>query len=353
MRLREAAQQALEALIWTTGSEDFSEGGQAREGALNLLFPAITSLRAALKQPEPRNQCGELCERAKLCPICCRTIEELEGSHLETVSPDMQSAGGVHTRVSDGADRGDKMRLKAEAQKALKGALKLCEWIAETPHQSGSINGLAAQVEHALRAALSDDAMQRLTDEQQMIERGTKAWAGVPDATAWVENLRGNEPVTDCHGLEQARAAAASNLLAHFGITSADSDVNVAYLNKQLDDLLTAAICCKKDGDNLPSTLDRPADTGKTSDHFPDAAKMVPPVAYVNDEGWFRHAADADAAFRATARPLYAAPPKREPLTVAEIQDVLRNTFVDATVQTDDMALIRAIERAHGIGGEK
>lgn len=51
----------------------------------------------------------------------------------------------------------------------------------------------------SLRAALEANAMQRLTDEHQMIERGTKAWAGVPNATDWVEDLRGNEPVTDCH----------------------------------------------------------------------------------------------------------------------------------------------------------
>ena len=37
--------QALDALIWTTGSADFSEGGIAREGALKLLFPTITALR--------------------------------------------------------------------------------------------------------------------------------------------------------------------------------------------------------------------------------------------------------------------------------------------------------------------
>ena len=40
--------QALDALIWTTGSGDFSEGGQAREGALKLLFPTITALRERL-----------------------------------------------------------------------------------------------------------------------------------------------------------------------------------------------------------------------------------------------------------------------------------------------------------------
>jgi hypothetical protein len=40
--------QALEALIWTTGSEDFSDGGLAREGALKLLFPTIAALRERL-----------------------------------------------------------------------------------------------------------------------------------------------------------------------------------------------------------------------------------------------------------------------------------------------------------------
>ena len=44
--------QALDALIWTTGSEDFSEGGLAREGALKLLFPTITALRERLRKQE-------------------------------------------------------------------------------------------------------------------------------------------------------------------------------------------------------------------------------------------------------------------------------------------------------------
>ena len=34
---------------------------------------------------------------------------------------------------------------------AMRKAILLCEWIAETPHQRGSINGQAAQVEYALR----------------------------------------------------------------------------------------------------------------------------------------------------------------------------------------------------------
>ena len=42
--------QALEALIWTAGSEDFGEGGLAREGALKLLFPTIAALRERLSK---------------------------------------------------------------------------------------------------------------------------------------------------------------------------------------------------------------------------------------------------------------------------------------------------------------
>ncbi len=50
---REEAQSVLDALIWTTGSDDFSEAGKARSGAVKLLFPAIETLRARLRAPEP------------------------------------------------------------------------------------------------------------------------------------------------------------------------------------------------------------------------------------------------------------------------------------------------------------
>jgi len=58
--LREAAQQALEAL----------------ETVFMPHHPAVIDLRAALEQPEPRNQCGETCERAKMCAICARGLEQ-------------------------------------------------------------------------------------------------------------------------------------------------------------------------------------------------------------------------------------------------------------------------------------
>jgi hypothetical protein len=40
------------------------------------------------------------------------------------------------------------------------------------------------------------EALRQALDLQTAIERGTKAWADVPDATKWVEELRGNTP--DC-----------------------------------------------------------------------------------------------------------------------------------------------------------
>ena len=63
--LRTAAQQALEA--WDTyenGTMDHPLSG------------VMEALRAALEQPDPTNQCGETCERAKLCAICAREIEQ-------------------------------------------------------------------------------------------------------------------------------------------------------------------------------------------------------------------------------------------------------------------------------------
>jgi hypothetical protein len=63
--LREAAQQALEALMWH--DETVRTRGDNE---------AIAALRAALAQEEPRNQCGETCERAKLCAVCARGLEQ-------------------------------------------------------------------------------------------------------------------------------------------------------------------------------------------------------------------------------------------------------------------------------------
>lgn len=35
---------------------------------------AVKAIREALAEPEKRNQCGETCERAKLCAICASGV---------------------------------------------------------------------------------------------------------------------------------------------------------------------------------------------------------------------------------------------------------------------------------------
>jgi hypothetical protein len=64
---REIMQQAL----------DFLVGG-------NFAYPTklATALRERLAQPDPRNQCGETCERAKLCAVCLAEMGE-QGSKPE------------------------------------------------------------------------------------------------------------------------------------------------------------------------------------------------------------------------------------------------------------------------------
>jgi hypothetical protein len=71
--LREAAQQALEALL---AAWQHNPHWQTND--------AITALRDALAKPEPRNQCGETCERAKLCAVCARGLEETAQTPCDT-----------------------------------------------------------------------------------------------------------------------------------------------------------------------------------------------------------------------------------------------------------------------------
>ena len=121
---------------------------------------------------------------------------------------------------------------------------------------------------------------------------------------------------------------------------------------------------------------DRVADTGKTSDHIAAAGKMVAtsrdsrhvePVAWMWDyrqlDGhvitkviFAKHYSHSpgDLAYvldGKNATPLYTAPPKRELLTDEEIHDCFQQKNRDKA--TERRMIARAIERAHGIGGEE
>lgn len=133
---------------------------------------------------------------------------------------------------------------------------------------------------------------------------------------------------------------------------------NVRHYDKEnlygLDDDITA----------LRTALaeDRSDDTGKTSDHFADADKMVvtinemetvEPVAYSYTDARGRTVlVGTNTAPYEDAKPLYAAPPKREQLTDEEMWEVI-GSLADTRLAGPLEKLIRATERAHGIGGEK
>ncbi|MCA3176108.1 MAG: hypothetical protein ING36_11325 [Burkholderiales bacterium] len=57
----ELMQQALHAMLDTM---------QVSGCISDKSFEAVKALRERLAKPEPRNQCGEACERAKLCAVC-------------------------------------------------------------------------------------------------------------------------------------------------------------------------------------------------------------------------------------------------------------------------------------------
>ena len=83
--LREAAAAALEAI------ED--------SGCKADLMAAADALRAALAEPEPRNQCGETCERAKLCAVCASELAEPQEPVAKVELMTTGGNAGLATRI--------------------------------------------------------------------------------------------------------------------------------------------------------------------------------------------------------------------------------------------------------------
>jgi hypothetical protein len=78
------------------------------------------------------------------------------------------------------------------------------------------------------------EALRQALDLQTAIEKGTKAWADVPDATKWVEELRGNTP--DCkthpdapHGFDRNASHSADRYVCE---CEGWEPVDKAYLSK-------------------------------------------------------------------------------------------------------------------------
>jgi hypothetical protein len=93
---RAVLEQALEALEAT--HYDIGSAEKQRLQAMD----AISALRAALAQPEPRNQCGETCERAKLCAVCAKGLAQQEQEPAAwMVEFTSQNGGGQHLRFCE------------------------------------------------------------------------------------------------------------------------------------------------------------------------------------------------------------------------------------------------------------
>lgn len=109
----------------------------------------------------------------------------------------------------------DTMRL------ALERAIQLCQWVSESPHQRGSINGMAAQVQHELREALAQQGEQQPvgTIESRTYEDGTPAG----NVVNWVGRNAEND-FPDGTKLYAGAAPSAQPLLI-------DSYINDAHIN--------------------------------------------------------------------------------------------------------------------------
>ena len=75
---REALQVALDTLRGWIGIDEWIWPVTAKETCKKNSLEAITAIREALAEPEKTNQCGETCERAKLCAICASGVSNNE-----------------------------------------------------------------------------------------------------------------------------------------------------------------------------------------------------------------------------------------------------------------------------------
>lgn len=182
-------------------------------------------------------------------------------------------------------------------------------------------------------AALAEDAMQRLTDEQQMIERGTKAWADVPDATAWVDEMRGNIPAPTGQESRQVEP--------------------VAYVKGYSKG---RCIIEAVDPDWLLPTgmaLYRSPPTSQESRQVEPVAWLIEAYDIYEKCTLQRLVFDKPKNMQGVKiTAYYIAPPKREPLKEEEMWEVI-GSLADTRLAGPLEKLIRATERAHGIGGEE
>ena len=88
---REALQMALDAL---------EKYGTPRLNNEDAYSAAIKTIREALAEPEKTNQCGETCERAKLCAVCAGGVSKNEQEPVAWMCADEDMTRKGYSRFS-------------------------------------------------------------------------------------------------------------------------------------------------------------------------------------------------------------------------------------------------------------
>ena len=152
--LREAAQMALDALETITSKV-------APMSYYCSFAVEIESLSAALAQPEKTNQCGEVCERAKLCSVCARGLAQPE---LEPVAWMCKTGHGTFLRETITEEMANFTHGGKKAWEPLYTAPPQREWqgindeeiYLETNHIDRGERGWAVKFARAIEAKLKE-----------------------------------------------------------------------------------------------------------------------------------------------------------------------------------------------------
>jgi len=155
---REALLEAKHALFWCGGSDDFSDGGKAREGWLKVVMPVHPQIATALAAldaipqpaPVPDAELDELQERLKKRADGERSIARNNAAVAEALRPQME-AFDRH----DGTHNTFAVRLGIEHKNCAENDEALAkDWDAAADALS-ALRTRLAEVEGALAAALA------------------------------------------------------------------------------------------------------------------------------------------------------------------------------------------------------
>lgn len=114
-QLEQAARQALEAL----------EHHVEQTRPIQRTAEAVTALREALEQPQKTNQCGEVCERAKLCATCAQGLKPDQASEPVAWIANDWSVFNTGAEVASGLSLNDAMDYLTD-ERATRGWSVVC-----------------------------------------------------------------------------------------------------------------------------------------------------------------------------------------------------------------------------------